>query len=925
MLGRATETAHLDDLIAGAREGRSGAVVVSGEAGIGKTALLDHARGRAELSGLRVLACTGSEAETHLAFAGLSDLLAPLTGLIDDLPPPQADALRGALALGPPVPGDRFTAYAGAFAVLAAAAERSPVLVLADDAHWLDGESAEALLFSARRLDAEDVAIVLGVREGTGSALEDAPGVGRLRLGGLEERAAAALLAGHAHTAPDPAVAAALVAGAAGNPLALVELAGALGPGQLAGTEPLPDPLPVGAHLARGLLRPLEGLPDATRRALLVAAADDGADEGRLVRALAVVGLERADLRPAQRIGALRARPGSGGLTFRHPLLRAAVYADAEAPDRRAAHRAHARAAAQAGAAALDREAWHRALAATGPDEEVASALERSGGGAAARTAYAAATEALEAAARLSPDPSERGRRLVATSQAAVAGGMFARAAAALDRVIGDADADPEQLAAALPARGFVEAWGGSSRRALEMLVAAADRMEASAPPVAAYLLAQAVLPAHMRGDLARARELTARAAPLAEGAPPEMRMLIDAAASATEVSSGFGGHVDEEGAALLASAAAGGDPIAHIWAGQMGYVHLHLEQYEDAARIFGTFIAAGRARNAPSLLPQALAELAVVHVRRGRFPAALAAAAEAADLAEQTGQLGGRGFALGVLAEVEALLGREEDCRAHAAAVLDHIAVHEADCLRIYSAYAPGVLALGLGDLEGARRHLEQAREHAEASMPVNPQLVTWQQDLVETCIRVGDRPAAEGHLRILEGAAARAPAPSPRAAALRCRGMLAPDDAFEALFAEALALQDPDVRPFERARTLLCLGERRRRARRARDAREALAEALGVFARLGAEPWAARARDELLAAGGSAGEAPTGVASLLSPRELQVALAVAEGATNREAATALLISPKTLETHLARVYEKLGVHTRAELATRLAGTAGG
>ncbi|MGD9573514.1 MAG: AAA family ATPase [Thermoleophilia bacterium] len=925
MLGRATETALLDDLIAGAREGRSGALVVSGEPGIGKTALLGHARGRADASGLRVLACTGSEAETHLAFAGLSDLLAPLTGLIDDLPAPQADALRGALALGPPVPGDRFTAYAGAFAVIAAAAERAPLLVLADDAHWLDGETAEALLFTARRIEVEDVAIVLGVREGTGSALEDAAGVGRLRLAGLEERAAAALLAGHAPVRPDPAVAAALVEGAAGNPLALVELAGALAPGQLTGADPLPDPLPVGAHLARGLLRPVEALPPATRRALLVAAADDGADEGRLLRALAVVGLDGADLQPAVLTGVLRPRAG-GGLTFRHPLLRAAVYGDAEAPDRRAAHRAHATAASQAGAAALDREAWHSALAATGPDEHVAAALERSGGGAAARTAYAAATEALDASARLSPDPAERHRRLIAASQAAVAAGMFGRAADALDRVIGDPEATREHLAAALPARGFVEAWGGSSRRAIEMLVAAADRMEDAAPPVAAYLLAQAVLPAHMRGDLKLCRELCARAVPLAEGAADGLWVYVDAAHVATNVSSGLGGEVSAESERILTAAAAAGDPMAHIWAGQMGYVRLHVEDYAGADATYRAFIASARQGNTPSLLPLPLAELGELYIRRGRFTEALASTAEAAELAEETGQLGVRGFALGVLAHAEALLGRAEDCLVHAAAALDDIGVHEGESLRIYADAAAGLLALGTGNLETARKYLEQAREHADTAAPFNPLLVAWPQDLIETCIRMGDLPSAERHLAPLEAAAARAPAPSPKASVARCRGMLAGDDDFEALFAQALALHDAAGRPFERARTLLCLGERRRRARRARDAREALASALETFARLGAEPWVARARDELLAAGGSAGEAPAGVARLLSPRELQVALAVAEGATNREAATALLISPKTVETHLARAYEKLGVHTRAELAARMAdGRVGG
>ena len=492
-----------------ARGGVSGSLLVSGEPGIGKTLLLDHARSASD--GMRLLETAGAEGESHLGFAGLSDLLGAVLHLVDELPEPQAIALRGALALGPPAPGDRFTAYAATLGLLAAAAEEEPVLCIVDDAHWLDAESLEALLFVARRLGAEGIALILGARDDVSQRLEDAP-LPRLRLPGLGRADAAELVARSSQADAAPPVVEALVAGAAGNPLALIELASALSPSQLAGTDPLPDPLPVGPYLRDALLRPVLALPDRTRRALLVASADDGA-AGFLMAALATEGLGMADLEPAERAGVDRDRPDPGRASRTRWSARRST-SPPTPPRDAAAHRAHAASAAALGESALDRRAWHLALAATGPDEAVAADLEDAAGRAAARNGHAAACEAFESAARLSPDLVDRGRRLAAAGQSALAAGDFARAGRLFDEV-------RRARCGARPRSSRPWSAAASSRRSPAQRVApstfsstAADRAAPASAPAAASLLIQATIPAFMRTDLGGARARRAGAAP---------------------------------------------------------------------------------------------------------------------------------------------------------------------------------------------------------------------------------------------------------------------------------------------------------------------------------------------------------------------------------------------------------------------------
>src|SRR5262245_36660512 len=417
VLGRAAERARIDALLAAAREGRSGGLVLRGEAGIGKSALLADAAERAE--GATVLAARGVESEAELPFAGLAELLRPVVHLLDSLPGRQAEALRGALALGPPAAGDRFAVAAATLGLLAAAAEEAlPLLVLVDDAHWLDRSSLEALLFAPRRTEAEGIAFLLAARPGeprTPSDFEE------LTLGGLDRESAQRLLSAAA-PALAPGVAERLVEGTGGNPIALSEVTGLLSAAQLAGEEPLPEPLPAADAADRAFRRTVEALAPAARTAALVAAAAGAAPVAAVASASSTLG---GDLEAAEAAGLVAVADGI--VDFAHPLARAAAYASAPAADRRAAHRA------LADAVGGDRRAWHLAESLFGPDEEVALALEQAGAEAEGRAGYAAAAAAFERAAQASADPAAAAARLLRAGDAASRAGRPAQALRALD------------------------------------------------------------------------------------------------------------------------------------------------------------------------------------------------------------------------------------------------------------------------------------------------------------------------------------------------------------------------------------------------------------------------------------------------------------------------------------------------------------
>ncbi|HEX6025636.1 MAG TPA: AAA family ATPase [Solirubrobacter sp.] len=889
MVGRKDERARLKALLDAAREGRSGTLLLHGPPGIGKTESLRWLI--AEAADFTVLRARGMESESDIPFAGLAELITPLLGHLDELPAVQAAALRGALALGPATPTDRFTVPAALLSLLARAADERPVLAVIDDAQWLDDPSLEAFLFAGRRLGQEGV-VMIGAARDQGRQV-DMPWLERLCIEPLREEDARALL----DDAIAPGVADRLVATAAGNPLALLEIPGLLSPAQLAGREPLEDPLRPGTNVERAFANAIEALPEATRRALLIAAAAST----RRLDAIARAGVSLADLEPAEeaRIVTL----AEGELDFRHPLMRSTVYHAASQSERRSAHAALAEAAEGA------ERAWHLAACAVAPDESVAAALEQAALDARGRGAHSTAMRDLGRAAQLTPDPDTRARRLLAAAGDAVRSAAAERALGMLDEAAALTD-DPLLLADAERLRGHVELRRGSPAAAYERLVREADRVRSRDPRRAAAMFLEASVAHMVTGDFRELIESAERARALSAGTEPAVELLATAVIGAGQVALG---DVEPGVAALEACAPylMEADPLAHVEiVGLAGQAAVWVEDWDGAARLLSRLLGAARDASAVSALIHPLSVTAHLDLRRGRWAAALAGASEAVELAEDTGSLALLPHALAALTLVEAALGHEADCRAH---VERGLAVVPGEGVHLHAAL--GLLELGLGRIPEAIEALETA-ERGLVRRGVSSAVVPMRPDLVEAYIRAGRREEAEAALERLEENSLWA-----RATAARCRGLLAPDDEVRPAFDAALALHDELPMPFEKARTQLALGERLRRAKQRAEAREPLTAALDAFERLGARPWAERARTELRATGGPAGaRRAQAAAEQLTPHELQIAVLVSQGMTNREAAAALFLSPKTIEYHLGQIYRKLDVRGRAQLARLMA-----
>ena len=899
--------AHLD----AARQSRGGALVVVGEAGIGKTALLDHARGRA--AGMVILGARGVEAEAELPFAGLGAVLEPLLEGLDRLPPPQRDALAGALGLAPPSPNGRFATYAGALALLADAAERQTLAVLVDDAHWLDRASAEALVFCSRRVEGERVTFLFAIREGERSPF-DAPGMPSLRLAGLEPAAAAELVRREAETRVASAVMTRLHEATGGNPLALRELARSLTPAQLAGSEPLPAVLPVGADLERALGGRLARLPEDTRAALLIAAASDSGAVDEITGALRRRSLTLSALAPAE-IGDVVSMAG-GAVEFTHPLLRSAAYVGATPPVRRDAHAALA--ASLPPDADRVRRAWHLALATVEPDEATAAEVEAAAREARDRGAPAAAGQAFAAAARLTPRGKERVRRLIESATEYHLAGLPEAARRLLDDAL-DGAQDPIMRADVQRLRARVLTTGQSLAATRDLLVSEATRVQPHDTVRAAAMLLDVSLTMVVLGDVRESARLAEQAfRPVHERGGTDALIaafvLGDARILAGDAPAGY--PLLREARPLVDSQEV--SLFGYIGA-MIALAHSWLEHYEESRRMFAAIIARARAQSALMTLPLALAWLADVDQRLGNWTAALAEASESVRLGEEIGRPGELLNGLAALGSLQARRGQAAEGRVTLARADELAASIEANLMRPSAQSALGLLELGQGRLPEAIEALEAAGHAALRGGVEEPGILPWAQDLAEAYARDGSLADAESTLEVLERQAERTGRRLAHAAAARCRGLLAGDDAFEGHFRRALEWHEGVANPFERARTELCFGERLRRARRRRESREWLHSALDVFDRLGAAPWAEHARRELAASGERARRRTPDTADDLTPKELQVAMIVAEGATNREAAAALFVTPKTVETHLNSIYRKLGVRSRVELARRL------
>jgi DNA-binding CsgD family transcriptional regulator len=877
-------------------------IVVSGEPGIGKSALLEYAVRRAHA--MRVLRVAGVEAAGDVAFASLRELLAPVADRFAELPGAQRRALEGGLGLaaGGATPA---AVQAAAFALLTRLAAREPLLCVIDDAHWLDAASADALVILARRLDADPIAVLFAVREGERF---DGRGLTTIELRGLPPATARTLLARGAGRHVASTVADRLVRETGGNPLALLELPDLLTARQLAGVEQIPEPLPLSASLERVFRKRLDGLPPGSRAALLLAAANDSEEMSLL---------EAAGAPPDAFEPAVRARlveVSDGRVSFRHPLVRSAVYRGATLSERRKAHAALARALDDP--AEAHRRAWHRAAAATGPSEELADELERAAAAAGRRGGLAAEASMLQLAVRFTAADDRRARRLVNAAHAAWAAGRRAETEALLEEALPLID-QPLLRASAQELRATVLKRQGQAEAAHKLLVREAARVQPVSALRAARMLAQATHVFFRRERVAPALALAERACALVG---PQVAA-ADLELCSTLVWAQLHLGRSREGRRLALRAAHLAEQQRDVVnASQIAWALSWVEEYDGSRAIIERVVTTERRAGALGDLAYHLFYLADLEYRLGRLARAYAAAQEASALAEHTGRELHLMIALTALATVEAVLGRADDARAHAT---DALALAGS----MYNLYfvtqanaALGLLELSLGRAQEAAHHLDiVARAFADTDV-VEPSLLEWMPNLVEARIRAGRVVDAWDALDALGTRAEATERIWALASTARYRGVLAEDEeSADEEFRRALALHERSPRLLERGRTELCYGERLRRGGRRREARVQLRAAVSTFERVGAIPWAERARAELAATGETARRRDPAAAERLTPQELQVALAIGTGQTNREVAAGLFLSPKTIEYHLANVYRKLGVRSRAQLVRLL------
>ena len=873
-------------------------MVVAGEAGVGKSTLLEHAASAAE--GFQVLRCRGFESETELAFGSLGELLRPLGSDMASLPDAQRSALEGALSLGPPVAADPVTVCVAALNLLASTADERPRLAVVDDAQWLDRASAGAITFLAHHLQAEGVVLLLGVR--TGDGVFDPRGIDVIELQGLDRQAAAELVRRTADVAPSVADRVADVTG--GNPLALLELAAELTDEQRTGAEPLPEPVPAIGWAQHVFGQRILGLPQQTRRALVIAAAAGGEDMLLLGRALAADGLAASDLEPAELAGLVSLAPGR--FAFHHPLVASAAYHLASGPDVRSAHSAVA--AAMVGEEDADARAWHRASAAIEPDASIAAEMERAARAAAERGGHATAAKALHRAAMLAPEADERARLLLDAADAAQRGGSMPIAAAYVDEAesIGTRG---QETARAEMLRGRAEARMGSTARAVELMLSASSRLLESEPHAAVHIMVEAVDPSIRAGHPAEAHRIAEDAARIAE---PIGGAAADYAHVAVAASSVFIG--DAERASRLVTEVADrvlARPDAQEDLQLRAYVGMTLafaEEWERARQVLGELIADCE-RAAPAMLPYPLVSQAWLERGTGGWTAAVTNLEVAIRRSAEGGRANDECWAHSIIGWIRAAQGRADQMEAHAARQVQLDAQLGLPYQAMTTDAARGLLALGQGDAGAAARYLgaalERKRDLGYCDATTHPIVAA---DLVEALVRAGDAASAAPVAAELAQQATR---PTGRALAVRAAALLEDDTA---LFEQAADLHVAAGDRFGLARTQLLHAERRRRDGLRRAARELLDHARAAFTELGAAPWLARVDAE---DGRSARSLrPAEVArDELTESEHQVATLAVQGLQNREIAGRLFMSVKTVEAHLTRTYRKLGVRTRVEL----------
>lgn len=907
LVGRETERRMIERLVAGARVGSSGVLLITGEPGIGKTALVDDAVRHAD--GMRVLRARGTEAEREVPFGGLLQLLRPALDLLDRIPGPQRDALAAALALRPGPPGDRFAVGAATLSMLSRYAETGPLVLVLDDVHLFDRPSAEAVLFAARRLLADPIALLAAARTGESHPLADAD-LPELHLTGVDLPSARRLLAPSVASSVHGSgigedVVAWLHRTVGGNPLALIDLAGDL---DRLGAVPPDAPAPVPAVLAETYSARTAVLGDDVRSALLVAAAEGG-DLAVIARACKTLGVDVAALAGAERAGLVSVE--GARVEFRHPLVRSAVYAGADPVWRRTVHSALAEASADP-----DRRAWHLSEAVLGTDPVAAAALAETAVRAADRGAYAVAATAYERSARLSPDVDAVPVRLVAAGEAAWYAGLPDRAR----RLLAEALAlDPPVVVQtrADAVRGDIAVKCGSPKQAVEILATAARRIADEDADDAVDLFADAVYASFFLGDTALAVGMGAELdLLLPRTRRPGTRAAGLMARGVTGVMTGSGGTDRLRRAVrLLAAGDVSNDRRLVLWA-VMG--PLFLRESGTGRSLIEDALKASRDRGSIGVLPSLLFLLARDQATTQRWTDAATAYDEAIRLARETGQTTELGISLAGLAWLHAQAGREDECRSAAAEAIWVCTGRKLHLGHGWALFALGDLELGGGAPGDAVQHFERLAGVLETGGILDTDL-SPAPELVEAYMRLGRTDEAA---RLAAEYADRAGAkgqPWALARAHRALGLTGPDERLDEHFGAALEAHDRTLDVFQTARTRFGYGARLRRARRRVEARGQLREAVTQFDQLGAAAWAELAAAELKATGETARRREPSTVTDLTPQERQIALLLADGLSTREAAAAMFLSPKTIEYHLRNVYAKLGIHSRAELTTTL------
>ncbi|WP_431914886.1 helix-turn-helix transcriptional regulator [Nonomuraea jabiensis] len=901
--GRKAETTELDGLLTRARAGLSGAMVISGPAGIGKSALLEHAIDTA--ADLQVGRTAGVEAEQELGFAGLHRLLLPFLGRRGRLPGPQRDALETAFGLLRAAPPDRFLVGLAALTLLAEAAATKPVLAVCDDAQWMDRESLDVLAFVARRLHADGIVVLFGVRDGD-TSLDSLTGLPELRLSGLSGDEALELLQASLNTEVDRVIAAQRVAETDGNPLAILELGRSLNRREAA--EPaFGQPLSLDARLKERFLRQVVSLDTLTQQVLLVAAADATSDPALLRQAMARL----ASASPAEIDTALERAEGADLLTpgtrFRHPLIRSAVYGGATSSRRRQVHAALAEATHPVGDA--DRHAWHLAAAADGPDEQVATRLEAGADRARERGGHLAQAAFLRRAAELTPPGPQRNGRLLAACGAALTAGAPHQAEELLDLLTPDLGVALLD-ALAMRLRGFLNVMLGR-QGAVALLLQAAQVLGDLDPRAGHETLLEAMDAAIVVARIGpgmSAKQVAGAALALVPAVPDEPSvggLLL--AAHATLISVGYAEAVPLMRRGVSAMQAADEHSDASRWF-LLGAV-LALDLWDIDALGAGSlrFSAAARRQGALRML-QAGAHGSATHALLcGRFAAAEAHFAEFMDIAAAIGA--DLRFAGTSDVMLHAWRGDRERTLA-AVAVQAGPESEQPGGLQVQFARTALVL------LELGHRRYAQAQAAAETVYASDPPHYGGGvlPDLVEAAVRNDDLATAQRALLRLSERAEASATPWALGLLARSRALVTGD---EQLYLRAHELLATTPLAPELARTHLLYGEWLRRRHRRSEARQQLRAAYELFADMGAAAFAERARIELAATGEHARTRDPSTVRTLTPQELRVAQLAAAGVTNQEIAAELFISASTVEYHLRKVFRKLDVTSRRQLKT--------